>query len=247
MRTPPPAARRRPRARALHVARATTAARATTIDRDVRGGRGACRLPRLLVTRGADARIPPYRSLLRAAWQQQARGVHTRTGAGQVVGVLGLVVRTWRCRAGTASQQAAIGVQQLEVRLEMDGSSVLMARLQDILYILKSWGVSLLTLLALFLLGTFLYAMYWWCTSAEFRAALRPMRGDTGLSPEAARAQAAQRKHKIETATPTQLRQLIIAEAPNLVQASNRVPVGSEDELEELRALASVIPNKKSD
>ena len=124
---------------------------------------------------------------------------------------------------------------------------MLMARLQDILYILKSWGVSLLTMLALFLLGTFLYAMYWWCTSADFRAALRPKRGDTGPSPEAARAQAAQRKHKIETATPTQLRQLIIAEAPNLVQASNRVPVGSEDELEELRALASVIPNKKSD
>lgn len=227
--------------------RATTAARATRRSIATCAG-GLPPAPRLLDhrTRGADARIPPYRSLLRA-WQQQARGVHTRTGAGQVVGVLGLVVRTWRCRAGTASQQAAIGVQQLEVRLEMDGSSVLMARLQDILYILKSWGVSLLTLLALFLLGTFLYAMYWWCTSAEFRAALRPMRGDTGLSPEAARAQAAQRKHKIETATPTQLRQLIIAEAPNLVQASNRVPVGSEDELEELRALASVIPNKKSD
>ena len=122
-----------------------------------------------------------------------------------------------------------------------------MARLQDVLYIVKAWGVSLLTLLAAFLFGTLLYAIYWWCTSADFRAALRPQRGDTGPSPETVRAQAAQRKHKIETATPTQLRQMIIAEAPNLVQASNRIPVGSKDELEELRALASVIPNKKSD
>ena len=103
-----------------------------------------------------------------------------------------------------------------------------------------------MSLFALFAVGTFAYGIYWWWTSPDFREAMRSNRGKAP-SFEAVRAQAAQRKHRIETATTTQLRQMIIAEAPNLVQASNRIPVGSKDELDELRALASVIPNKKSD
>jgi hypothetical protein len=122
------------------------------------------------------------------------------------------------------------------------------SRVEDVLQIVKAWGFALLMLFGLLVVGTFLYGIHWWCTSSDFREALlQPIRGNPGLSPEAARALAAQRKHKIETATATQLRQIIIAEAPNLVQASNRIPVGSKEELEELRALATVIPNKKSD
>lgn len=116
--------------------------------------------------------------------------------------------------------------------------------LQDVLHLIKAWGVAILTLVALMVLGTLVYGLYWWFTSSDFREAFLAKRAD---EPEAARVQSAQRKHRIQTATATQLRQLIVAEAPNLVQASNRIPVGSNDEVEELRALASVIPNKKSD
>lgn len=119
--------------------------------------------------------------------------------------------------------------------------------LEAIMYLFKAWGTAILLLAALFCVGTFLYGMYWCCTSADFREAMTPKRGNSGPSLEAIRAQAAQRKHKIAVSTATQLRQMIIAEAPRLVQASNRIPVGSPDELKELRALASVIPSKKSD
>lgn len=131
----------------------------------------------------------------------------------------------------------------------MDGLMAMIGErngLAEILYLFKAWGVGLLSLLALFAFGTFAYGLYWWWTSPDFREAMRYDRGNVP-SFEALRAQVAQRKHRIETATTTQLRQMIIAEAPNLVQASNRIPVGSKDELEELQALASVIPNKKSD
>jgi hypothetical protein len=122
-------------------------------------------------------------------------------------------------------------------------------RLQDFGYLLKAWGFGIAAIFALFCVGTLIYGIYWWVTSPDFRQAVLTTSEDTGsrLPPDVARAQAAQRKHKIETATPTQLREMIIEEAPNLVQASNRIPVGHEDELEELRNLASVIPNKKSD
>ena len=124
----------------------------------------------------------------------------------------------------------------------------LRSRFEEALQIIRAWGIGILVLFGLFVVGTVLYGIHWWCTSPDFREALlRPKRGDSGLSPEAARALAAQRQHRIKTATATQLRQMIIAEAPNLVQASNRIPVGSKEELEELRALATVIPNKKSD
>ena len=133
---------------------------------------------------------------------------------------------------------------------EMDGLMAMAGernRLEEILYLFKAWGVGLLSLFALFAVGTFAYGIYWWWTSPEFREAMMSNHSGKAPSFEAVRAQAAQRKHKIETATATQLRQMIIAEAPNLVQASNRIPVGSKDELEELQPLASVIPTKKSD
>lgn len=106
----------------------------------------------------------------------------------------------------------------------------------DFIELLKAWGAGIFVIVAVFFVGVFLYSIYWWCTSEDFRAALMTNNPSGKRLPEhIVKAKLEQRKHKIATSTPTQLRQIIIEEAPNLVGAANRIPVGYKDELEELR------------
>ena len=114
----------------------------------------------------------------------------------------------------------------------------------DFLMLFKAWGAGIAAIAAVFFVGVFAYSVYWWCTSEDFREALmtnNPSGGER-LPEHIVRAKMEQRKHKVAMSTPTELRQMIIKEAPNLVGASNRIPVGHRDELEEVRPCHPLFP-----